>query len=518
MSRVCPREFTFVRDRSGMTMTTDEREVLPAAPTATDWMWELAAHYEQMRRAYPDDDLCIVFDIDGTILDMRYLVVQTLLAYDRAHGTDYFRGLHVDDVDVHETRVEDFLVARRLPAAVRAEVAAWFAGHLWTPDAVLAGTRPYAGVLGVIRWFQLQPQTVVALNTGRPEPLRDLTLQSLNEVAKAYRVTFDSQHLCMNPRGWGEDIPGAKVGGLERLRSAGLRIVAVVDNEPANLASMAAADATDEMLFLHADTIFESQRQHFTRGVAGRDYTLSGLVREADIRGRVEFIWHGVNDEANLRQFSSSSVRWAECDVRVDPLDRLVLRHDAFETTPWTRTEHAFLLDDCLDAIRREGRAAALDLKEGGAAISRTLDAVVSSGLADEDVAFMGCIDAIGVEGFRLIHDRMPGAQVSVQVDFLAPLISAAPSLADQVLGELRRWGVSAVSLAWTTPQIRTLLDELESRGWGVNIFGVKDLESFLDAALLLPRSVIADFNFPDWHYYGRGSGQERAYHRYELM
>jgi len=41
--------------------------------------------------------------------------------------------------------------------------------------------------------------------------------------------------------------------------------------------------------------------------------------------------------------------------------------------------------------------------------------------------------------------------------------------------------------------------------------------QAFLEASLLLPRSVTADFNFPDWHYFGRGSGQYRAYHRYEF-
>lgn len=480
-------------------------------------MGELAMHYEQMRRAYPDDVLAIVFDIDGTILDMRYLMVHTLLSFDRANGTDYFRGLGVEDVDVHENRIEDFLVARRLPAPVRDAVATWFAGHIWTPEAVLAGSRPYAGVLGVIRWFQLQPQTVVALNTGRPEPLRDLTLQSLNEVARAYRVSFDSEHLCMNPRGWDEEVTRGKVQGIECLQEKGLRVVAVIDNEPANLATMAAADSTGEMLFLHAETIFESQRAHLPRSATGRSYALAGLVRENDIRDRVEFVWHGVNDEANLRQFVSSDVRWAECDVRLDPLDRLVLRHDSFDETPWTRTEHAFLLEDCLLALRRHDRAAALDLKDP-AAIDRALEAVEASALPEADVAFMGCIDVIGVDGFRAIHERVPGAQIAVQVDFLAPLLTAAPALADQVLAELRQWGVTAVSLAWTTPHIRTLLDELETRGWEVNVFGVEDLESFLDASLLLPRAVIADFNFPDWHYYGRGSGQERAYHRYELV
>jgi hypothetical protein len=65
---------------------------------SSDWMWELSVHYERMRRAYPDRELCIVFDIDGTILDLRFLVVHALLAYDRAHGTEYFQGLGAEDV------------------------------------------------------------------------------------------------------------------------------------------------------------------------------------------------------------------------------------------------------------------------------------------------------------------------------------------------------------------------------------------------------------------------------------
>ena len=33
----------------------------------------------------------------------------------------------------------------------------------------------------------------------------------------------------------------------------------------------------------------------------------------------------------------------------------------------------------------------------------------------------------------------------------------------------------------------------------------VPDLVAFLPAALLLPRSLAADLNFPQWHYFGRG-------------
>jgi hypothetical protein len=55
-------------------------------------MWELALHYERMRRAYPDHELCIVFAIDGTILDARYLVAHALLAYDQQHATGTSTG------------------------------------------------------------------------------------------------------------------------------------------------------------------------------------------------------------------------------------------------------------------------------------------------------------------------------------------------------------------------------------------------------------------------------------------
>jgi len=45
------------------------------------------------------------------------------------------------------------------------------------------------------------------------------------------------------------------------------------------------------------------------------------------------------------------------------------------------------------------------------------------------------------------------------------------------------------------------VLDVVEGLGWEVNLYGVPDLESFLEAALLLPAWVTADFNFPEWSY-----------------
>jgi hypothetical protein len=41
-------------------------------------------------------------------------------------------------------------------------------------------------------------------------------------------------------------------------------------------------------------------------------------------------------------------------------------------------------------------------------------------------------------------------------------------------------------------------------------------MQSFLEAAVLLPTSVTTDFNFPAWRYFGPGSGEHGVVHRFE--
>jgi hypothetical protein len=43
----------------------------------------------------------------------------------------------------------------------------------------------------------------------------------------------------------------------------------------------------------------------------------------------VQFVWNGVNDEANLRQFLAANVQRAELDVCLNRTrQRVILRHD----------------------------------------------------------------------------------------------------------------------------------------------------------------------------------------------
>ena len=483
----------------------------------SSWMQALAGQFATARRRHPEDDLMIVFDIDGTILDMRHMVHRVLIGYDRAHGTGHFVHLAPSDIEVHENHVDRFLADIPLPASERRRIHDWYLDHRWSSEAVLASHRPYRGVLEVIRWFMLQPRTHVGLNTGRPEALREDTLRSLNALGREYRVAFDGGLLEMNPEGWERRVADNKAAALRRLRERGYRIFAVVDNEPDNIERMLEADDEGEILFLHADTIFVSKARRTPRTVSGGTYSLAGLMSEGDIPDRVTLVWHGINDPGNFRQFLGSPVQWGECDVRRDPLGRLVLRHDSFERTPWRRGERCPGLGGPIDEIGRRGKSLKLDLKEGGQVVERVLEHVALYGLDDARLWFNGNIEILGEAGFRAIAAAHPGAVVQCPVDFLAPLVGAAPAEAQRILARLRSWGINRFSVGWRRDDRRVLLDRMEEWGCEVNLYDVPDLEAFLQATLLLPRSLTADFNFPAWQYYGRGSGEGSAFHDYRL-
>jgi phosphoglycolate phosphatase-like HAD superfamily hydrolase len=487
--------------------------VFPDRATGDDWMHALATHYAVIRDRYPTDELSVVFDIDGTILDLRYLMAHVLLSYDRDRGTDLFRGLVAEDITTPENRVEDLLEGLEVPEDVRNDVAAFYRFHLWDEDGLIAASAPYRGVLSVIRWFEIQPGTRVALNTGRPEHMRRITLDSLNAVGEAARVRFDPELLFM--RSEHTSVPEAKVLALDEIRARGLHILAVIDNEPENLAAMIASRHHDDVLFLHADTMFDSQRRDGLRAVRGTVYDLGALISEDRLREHVELVWHGVNDAENLQQFLDSGITWAEVDLRSDPIGRLVLRHDGFDERPWSRDEPATLARPSVQALAAAGRSIKIDVKGCDDTVRTALDLIGELDLGDDRVWFNGKIDEVGAAGFDAFRDRYPDATASCPIDFLAPLLAVAPDEADVVLERLRSWGVSRLSVSWEDG-VRRTIGELERRGWETNVYAVPDLQSFLEAAVLLPTSVTADFNFPAWRYFGRGSGQHGVGHRHE--
>jgi hypothetical protein len=484
-----------------------------------NWMAELAHHHNKTRRQYPEDRLLILFDIDGTILDMRYMVLRVLQSFDREYHTRFFRKMQVVDIKVHENQVDRLLADLQIPSDKQGEILDWYNQHRWSSENILHSHNPLSGVLEVIRWFQLQPNTFVGLNTGRPESIRTDTLRSLNELGKEYKVQFADELLHMNSSDWEQEVGNAKVAGVYYFQKAGYRVFAFIDNEPDNLKAVSKINPIQEILLLHANTIFESRRTSLpSHTVKGKTYDLTELIPEKALPRHIQFVWHGVNDEVNLRQFLASDITWGECDVRLDPIgNELILRHDSFVKNPLDLDEEWLSLDRLLERLCKTGKSVKLDLKAGGILVDRVLEFITKFCFEDVRLWFNGNVERLQEEGFRKLADAHPDSVLQCPVDFLAPLIISAPEKAKDILDMFTSWGANRFSIDWNTQNLRTFFDQMDEWGFEVNIYNVPDLEAFLQAVLLIPRSITSDFNFPKWHYYGRGSGQDSEQYEYTV-
>jgi len=87
------------------------------------------------------------------------------------------------------------------------------------------------------------------------------TLRSLNSLGRTYNVKFDDALLFMRPSGSEIKVHVSKAEGVRYFKEKGYRLFAFVDNEPINLTGVAEGDAQGEILLLHADAIYESERR-----------------------------------------------------------------------------------------------------------------------------------------------------------------------------------------------------------------------------------------------------------------
>ncbi|MFX0092264.1 MAG: HAD family hydrolase [Candidatus Hodarchaeota archaeon] len=468
-----------------------------------NWMLELAFHYHNTKQVFPNDDLLIIFDIDGTIIDLRFMVLYVLQAYDRIHNTHYFRHLRITDINVHEARIEKLLDQLNISQKEQQKVLSWYEKHDWSSKTILEAHRPYRGVLEVIRWFQIQPKTFVGLNTGRPEWQRAATLRSLNKLAEEYRVKFTSKLLFMNRENdWAGSIPPSKVRGLEYFQEAGYRVFAMIDNEPGNLEAIAKADKEKEILLLHADTIFESKRQQTPKSaISGTSYDVTGLIQEGnDLPKHIQFVWHGVTDKITLQQFFDSDIRWTEVYIRRDPFtDAPIVRHADFDKFPLQKNEEFLLLENAVKELIAQGKSIKLELKEGNGLIKNVLD--ITSKIKDNRLWFGGRLERIEEKGYRLLSESHPNAIIQCRIDFIAPLLISMPEKTKEILDIFTDWGINRFSINDATPNKSKILDQLDQWGFEVNIFNINSLESFLRSVLLLPQSITSNFTFPEWKY-----------------
>ncbi|MFX1536469.1 MAG: hypothetical protein ACFFDI_19820 [Promethearchaeota archaeon] len=467
-----------------------------------DWMKELSFHYSSMKKLYPEDDLLIIFDIDGTIIDLRFMMLYVLQAYDRNHKTRYFRHLTISDIDTHEREISRLLDRIDIPDSERKEILKWYEEWGWSKKTIFAAHRPYHGVLEVIRWFQIQPRTYVGLNTGRPESLREVTINSLNNLAEEFRIKFTNDLLFMNKEvGWELKVPDSKVRGLEYFQNAGYRVFAMVDNEPANLDAIDKVDKKNEILLLHADTLFESKRQQTPKhAVSGQFYDVTELIQEKDLPKHIQFVWHGVGDEISLHQYFNTNIRWAEVYIRRDPFtNEPIVRHADFDKWPLQEKEEILPFETVMKQFVKYNRSIKCDIKEGGELVEKVLETTSKYKIEDDRLWFGGNVERIEEKGFNLFSETHPNAIIQCRIDFITPLLVSIPEKTKEILDLFTHWGINRFSINDDTPHKSKILDQMDKWGFDVNIFNINDLEAFLQAVVLQPCSITSNFDFPKW-------------------
>jgi hypothetical protein len=322
-------------------------------------------------------------------------------------------------------------------------------------------------------------------------------------LGQEYKVHLPSELLFMRPDDWKWPMPIAKAVGVRHFQQAGYRVFAFVDNEPDNLKAVSDIDVNQEILLLHANTIFRSKRSKLPlHAVAGKSYDLTELISEKALPQHIQFVWYDINDPASLRRFLNSQVHWGHFSVRASLIDLdLILAPEPFTQNPFQKDKMWHALDKTLVQLCNKGKGIQLDLNLSEDLIYPLLVRIGAHNLDDSNLWFSGNVEDLGEKGVRQLARARPGATIECPVDFLAPLICSAPTKAQEILNMFKHWGVNRFSISWQTPNLRPFFDQMDRWGFEVHIYDVPDLESFLQAVLLTPHSITSNFDFPKWHY-----------------
>lgn len=456
------------------------------------WMKMLSEHYEFSKINCPGKRLLIVFDIDGTILDMRYIIQYALKTFDASNGTNYFKTLEWMEIDFHEEEIDLILERHSIPEMHRETIKNQYWNLLLSAASTVEAHRPFQGVLDVIRWFQLQPDTFVGLNTGRPESLRRDTLAGLNELGKRFNVSFSNELLFMRPDEWKYGIKEIKAAGIRYFREMGFRVFAFIDNEPENLQAVSDIDPGNEILLLHADTIFKSTRTAVPeRAVRGHHYNVGELVSPETLPRHIQLVWRCNYNRESLAAFIGSNIHWVEID-----LDKALQSEQS--------GDGYLSFFECLDFIITAGKFVKFNVEGNILIFERALEIAALYGLTDE-MLWLKLGDAHVLRGNCLKRLRMtyPKAIIEYDIDFLARPVLDEPDEAKEILTSMGNAGINRFSLTRGKQAWRRIAGDVAKWGFDIHIDTITSFNGFLQTALLTPRSMTLSFGFDGWRYFG---------------
>jgi len=471
-----------------------------------NWMKALNLHYGYMKEQYPDSDLMLIFDIDGCINDMQYQLFRALRTFDKLQGTHYFYRLKPDKIKIHEDLLSSFLTQYQLLPVQKEVFLSWYTRYRKSSRVQL---RPMEGVIETICWFQMQSRTAVGLKNICSQDMRQKTIRALKKFGKDYQLKLPKELIYFPQH---HSPSESAVESLSYFRKLGYHVIVFVDSETQSLDAIAGEKDTHDILLLQADTVYRSNDRPVTAAVEkGRSYELRELVHEKDLPSTIDLVWHGINDRNNMQQFLSSPIHWGEVDVQTAHEDgSVLLQHDSPLEDETQLIERIDLpLNELLAAFQQHDKGIKIDFKDKSTVLRKTIKQLKKHGFKDQHIWLNSDIDVLKEEGFKLLLAAFPNAVIQTTVDFICPLAFSMPNQAKEILMRLKSWGINRFSISWELEKCSALLHQLKKWGLEVNVYNAPDLEQFLKVMILSPRSITSDFNFPEWNYYGRGSGKD---------
>lgn len=460
-----------------------------------NWMKSLADYYETVRNEIKNlrdyNKLLVLFDIDGTILDHRKTIFHLLKEYDRVKSTNIFEDLRPEDIYVSQDHLHRLLDQYELSPDRVDEIVSFYEDNRWSEEVILESHQPYQGVMDVIRWFQLQPHAQVGLNTARPEELREKTLKSLNLLGEEYKVSFKDDLLHMNSNGWTDPVE-TKIEGIRYFEDQGYRIVAMLDNEPANLSALSEADFSHDFLLLHAATCFDTDEELLPeRSLSGEDYGITGLIQSQADPDRVQFIWDNIDTPEMLDLFLNSTVNWGKFPVRRDPdSGEYILRSEDFNERP-RRKDNPLGLEDALDRVSDYEKSIQFEMNVGPEDLKALRDTIEEYSLSGDSIGFRFSAEKLHSKEVDFFLSSYPKADVELPVDFLKELLLSEAEKSRIMLEMFQeKWSVNRFSLTWQTYGKSRIVRQLKDWDLPVNLTNIPGLAEFLGAERLLPDSV----------------------------
>ncbi len=215
--------------------------------------YEVLSEYHRKHLSETSECCAIVFDIDGTLIDPRVMQLVVLKAYDQVNASSWFLDKGLNDLTIYEIYIRQQLLKWAIPATEIDHICEFYYKNHWSEQTVLDTATLYPELSGLMQQLFESSRTDVFFCTGRPEFMRELTIENLHKILPSYSDQITGDHLHMNSRDW-EYVVQEKRRSMEQVVSRH-NVIAFVDNEPSNLNGLTFLPTS--CLLVHADTTYK---------------------------------------------------------------------------------------------------------------------------------------------------------------------------------------------------------------------------------------------------------------------